>query len=189
MSDSKASDRFGPLAKTFHWVTFVLLLGSFGIGLTMVDLPLGPRKLQVYSWHKWLGVTVFLVTVLRLGWRLLRPPPPLPAKVAAWQVMAARLSHAALYTTLLIMPISGWLMSSALGLSTVYLGWVALPDLVAPDRALGESLIFVHHLLGWVFAVLIGIHVGAALYHHFALRDDIARRMLPFMRPGGGVRR
>ena len=65
------SERFGFVAKTFHWLTLALLIGSFTLALTMIDLPLGPRKLQFYSWHKWFGVTVFLMTILRLGWRLL----------------------------------------------------------------------------------------------------------------------
>jgi len=179
-------DRFGTLAKTFHWATFLLLLGSFGIGLTMVELPLGVRKLQAYSWHKWVGVTVFLVTVLRLGWRLANPPPPFPHSMPTWQWVAARLSHAGLYGLLLVMPVSGWLMSSALGLSTVYFGLVPLPDLVASNRELGQSLVYLHNLLGVMLATLIGIHIGAALYHHFILRDDIARRMLPFMKPKEG---
>jgi cytochrome b561 len=179
------SDRFGTLARVLHWVTFLLLLASFGIGLTMVDLPLGPRKLQVYSWHKWVGVTVFLITILRVGWRCASPPPPFPGSMPGWQTVAAQLSHAGLYVLLLIMPISGWVMSSALGLSTAYFGLVPLPDLVAPNRELGQALIFLHNLLGLALAILISIHIVAALYHHFVLKDDIARRMLPFIKPKG----
>jgi cytochrome b561 len=188
MPDSNGTDRFGTLARAFHWATFLLLLASFGIGLTMIELPLGPRKLQVYSWHKWVGVTVFLITVLRLGWRLAKPPPPFPESMPAWQKGAARVSHAGLYGLLLIMPISGWVMSSALGLSTVYFGLVPLPDLVAPDRELGHSLSQLHGLLGLILAILIGIHIAATLYHHFILRDDVAKRMLPFAKPSGGKR-
>jgi len=186
MQDGKGSDQFGAVAKVLHWATFLLLLGSFGIGLTMVGLPLSPRKLQVFSWHKWVGVTVFLVTILRLGWRGIYPAPPFPDSMPRWQRGAARLSHAGLYGLLFIMPISGWVMSSALGLTTVYFGLVPLPDLVAPDRELGQSLIQLHHLLGLAFAILIGVHIGAAAYHHFVLRDNITRRMLPFMTAGKG---
>ena len=174
-------NQFTASAKAFHWATLLLLLASFGIGLTMVDLPLGPRKLQVYSWHKWVGVTIFLVTLLRLGWRWANPAPPLPASMPGWQRVGARLSHAGLYSLLLIMPISGWVMSSALGIPTVYFGLVPLPDLVSPDRALGEALIQLHHMLGLTLAILIGVHAGAAVYHHFILKDDIVRRMLPFV--------
>ena len=99
MRDGNGSDRFGTFAKVFHWVTFMLLLASFGIGLTMVGLPLGLRKLQAYSWHKWVGVTVLLITILRLGWRCFDPPPPFPASMPGWQKIAARLSHAGLYAT------------------------------------------------------------------------------------------
>ncbi len=187
MREGVGSERFGTFAKVFHWATFALLLASFGIGLTMVDLPFGPRKLQAYSWHKWVGVTVFLVTILRLGWRCANPPPRLPDAMPGWQRGAARLSHAGLYGLLLVIPISGWVMSSALGLTTVYFGLLPLPDLVAPDRALGQSLIQLHHALGLALAILIGVHVGAAAYHHFVLRDHIAMRMLPFTTRGGKI--
>ena len=106
----------------------------------------------------------------------------------AWQKRGARLSHAGLYLVLLIMPITGWVTSSALGLTTVYLGLVELPNLVAPDRALREPLILLHNVLAVTLAILFAVHAGAALYHHFVLKDNVARRMLPFMapRPGGG---
>ncbi len=186
MRFGNGADRYGPVAKTLHWLTFALLLASFSIGVSMVEMPLSPAKLQVYSWHKWVGVTVFLVTLARLGWRLANPPPPLPSTVPGWQRGAARLSHGALYAVLIAMPISGWTMSSALGVQTVYLGLVPLPDLVAPDRALGETLVEVHHTFALVLFVLIAIHVAAALYHHFAARDDVLRRMAPFLAPRGG---
>jgi cytochrome b561 len=185
MHDGSGSDRFGTIAKVLHWTTFLLLLGSFGLGLSMVGLPLSPRKLEVYSWHKWVGVTVFLVTLLRLR---LHPAPPYPAARPAWQKVGARLSHGTLYGLLLVMPISGWVMSSALGISTVYLGLLPLPDPVAPDRELGQSLILVHNVLGLALAALIALHIAAAIYHHFVLRDEIMRRMMPFMTAGGGDR-
>jgi cytochrome b561 len=174
------SGQFGIVAKAFHWATVLLLLGSFGIGLTMVAMPLGPGKLQAYSWHKWVGVTVFVISLVRLGWRCFRPAPPLPDSMPRWQRIAAHLSHGGLYALLIVMPVSGWVMSSALGVPTVYLGLVPLPDLVAPDRELGQSLVRLHHLLAFALATLIGIHVAAAAYHHFVRRDDILRRMLPF---------
>ena len=188
MLGGNETDRFGTLAQAFHWVTFLLLLASFGIGLTMVDLPLGLRKLQAFSWHKWVGVTVLLITVLRLGWRCANPAPPFPPSMPRWQRIAARLSHAGLYGLLLAMPMSGWVMSSALGLTTVYFGLVPLPDLVAPDRELGRSLVQLHHFLGFAFAMLIGVHIAAAIYHHVIARDDVARRMVPFMKPSGANR-
>ena len=175
---------YSAFAVCLHWLVFALIVANWSLGLYMVDLALSPHKLKAFSWHKWVGVTIFLVTLLRLGWRWANPAPPLPASMPGWQRVGARLSHAGLYSLLLIMPISGWLMSSALGIPTVYLGLVPLPDLVSPDRALGEALIQLHHLLGLTLAILIGVHAGAAVYHHFILKDDIARRMLPFMTVG-----
>jgi cytochrome b561 len=174
------SEQFGVVAKTFHWLTLALLLGSFTLALTMIDLPLSPRKLQFYSWHKWFGVTVFLVTILRLGWRLLNPAPAQPVGMPRWQRRLAGLSHAALYAILIIMPLTGWVMSSALNLPLVYLGIIYIPSPFGVDPALGESMKLVHSGLAITLLVLVGVHVTAALYHHVILRNDVLRRMLPW---------
>lgn len=173
-------DRFGLLAKAFHWLTLLLLIGSFTLAFSMTDLPLSPRKLQLYSWHKWFGVTIFLVATLRLAWRLVNPVPRPPVTTPLWQRRAAIASHAALYTLLIVMPLTGWIMSSALNLPVVYLGLIHIPSPFGVDRELGEALRYVHHLLAWTLLVLVMIHVLAALYHHFVLRDDVLRRMLPW---------
>lgn len=170
--------RFGLVGRLFHWLTALLLIGSFTLGLSMVDLELSPTKFRLYAWHKWIGVTVFLVTFLRVLWRLGNPVPSPPDRMPRWQHQLAGLSHAALYGLLVAMPITGWLMSSALDLTVVYFGVVELPDLVAPDRALGESLKRVHVGLSRIFLAVIAVHVLAALYHHFYLKDDVLRRML-----------
>ena len=174
------SEQYGVVAKTFHWLTLALLLGSFTLALTMIDLPLGPRKLQFYSWHKWFGVTVFLVTILRLGWRLLNQAPAQPAGMPRWQRRLAGLSHATLYAVLIIMPLTGWVMSSALNLPLVYLGIIYIPSPFGIDPALGESMKLVHGGLAIALLVVVGVHVAAALYHHVILHDDVLRRMLPW---------
>ena len=174
------SDRFGVVAKAFHWVTLLLLIGSFTLALSMVNLPLSPRKLELYSWHKWCGVTIFLLAVLRLAWRLANPVPALPADMPAWQRRLAHLSHAGLYTLLIVMPVTGWIMSSALNLPVVYLGLIHVPSPFGVNRALGEAMITVHQGLALALLILVCLHVAAALYHHFFLRDDILRRMLPW---------
>ena len=173
-------EQFGVVAKTFHWLTLALLIGSFTLALTMIDLPLSPRKLQFYSWHKWFGVTVFLVTVLRLGWRLLNPAPSPPVSMPRWQRRLARLSHATLYTILIVMPLTGWVMSSALNLPVVYLGVIYIPSPFGVDPALGEAMKIVHRGLAITLLVLVSVHFAAAIYHHFILRDDVLRRMLPW---------
>ena len=77
--------RFGEPARLLHWLTFLLLLGSFGLGLTMVELPVSPQKLKFYSWHKWIGVTVFFLVIVRLGWHMMNVQPGYPARMPAWE--------------------------------------------------------------------------------------------------------
>jgi cytochrome b561 len=181
-------DRFGSVAKTWHWLTLLLLIGSFTLAVSMVSLPLSPRKLQLYSWHKWVGVTIFIVTILRLAWRLVNVVPQQTATVPRWQRRLATLSHGTLYAILIVMPLTGWIMSSALNLPLVYLGLIHIPSPFGVDRALGEAMKVVHLSLAFALLVLVAVHMTAALYHHFLLRDDVLRRMLPWhRRPGAAV--
>jgi cytochrome b561 len=174
------AERFGLVAKTLHWLTLVLLVGSFTLAVSMVNMPFSPRKLEFYSWHKWVGVTIFLLVLLRLGWRLANPVPRQPSGIPRWQQRLAGLTHAALYAILIVMPITGWIMSSALNLPVVYLGLVHIPSPFGVDRALGETMKVVHLSLAVALLVLVTIHALAALYHHLVLRDDVLRRMLPW---------
>jgi cytochrome b561 len=175
-----SAERFGLVAKTLHWLTLALLIAAFALAVSMVNMPFSPRKLEFYSWHKWVGVTIFLVVLLRLGWRLANLVPPQPASIPQWQRRLAGLSHATLYAILIVMPVTGWIMSSALNLPVVYLGLVHIPSPFGVDRALGEAMKVVHLSLAVALLVLVTIHVLAALYHHFVLRDDVLRRMLPW---------
>jgi len=175
--------RYGTTAIALHWLVALMLLCGATLGLYMVDLELSPTKLKLFSWHKWVGVTIFLVATARLLWRLTHPAPSPPASVPAWQQRAASLTHALLYLLLFIIPLSGWLMSSALGVQVVYFGVLPLPDLVHKDKALGEQLKLLHLSLNLTLLVLVTLHVAAAFKHHFVDRDEVLRRMLPGMRP------
>ena len=166
-------------AKALHWGIAVLIFGMLGLGFYMTDLALSPTKLQLYSWHKWAGVTVFMLVVLRLAWRAAHKPPALPKHMSSIERMAAHAGHHVLYLLMLAIPLSGWLMSSAKGFQTVWFGVLPLPDLLAKDKATGDLLQTVHMSLNFILiAVLLG-HVGAALKHHFINRDDVLTRMLP----------
>jgi cytochrome b561 len=171
--------RYTRTAMSLHWLIALILFGMFGLGLYMTELPLSPTKLKLYSYHKWAGVTVFLLVLLRVGWRVTHVPPALPAGMAPWQVKAAAAGHHLLYLLMVIVPLSGWLMSSAKGFQTVWFGVLPLPDLLSKDESLGESLLLVHRFLNYFFmAVVIG-HVLAAIKHHFVDRDGLLMRMLP----------
>jgi len=174
--------RYGGVAIALHWATALLIVANLLLGLSMVRLALSPQKLQWYQWHKWIGITIFLLTSLRVLWRLRHPPPP-PVPMPEWQRRAATVSHVALYVLLLLIPLSGWVYSSATGVQVVYLGLFPLPDLVAKDRTLAAVLRVTHLTLNSALFALVCVHVGAALRHHFVQRDDVLHRMLPLARP------
>ena len=178
-------DHYTGVAVVLHWLLALLILGSFVVGTYMVELDLSPWKLKVYSWHKWSGVTIFLLVALRLAWRVTHRPPGLPATMPEWQRHAAAISHALLYLLMFAVPVSGWLMSSAAGFPVVYFGVFQLPDLVAKNKELFELMKSVHYVLNKALLVLVLLHVVAALKHHFVDRDDVLRRMVPLLKTKG----
>jgi cytochrome b561 len=160
-----------------HGLMALLIAGGFLVGLYMVNLPLSPLKLQLYSYHKWAGVSVAALLLLRVAWRASHPPPPLPAGMPRWELNAAHASHLLLYLLMICVPLSGWLMSSAKGVTTVYLGLWPLPNAVTRDEALGFFLGALHRMLTYALLALVTLHVAAALKHHFIDRDGLLGRM------------
>lgn len=171
--------RYTRTAIALHWLVALLILAAFPLGVYMHDLPISPARLQLYSYHKWLGITVLLLAVARILWRTWHTPPVLPATLPDWQKISSHLTHQLLYVLLFAVPLSGWLMSSAKGFKTVWLGIVPLPDLLAKDKALGDALATVHQGLNIFLLLLVSLHVAAALKHHFLDKDDVLLRMLP----------
>ncbi|MBK8338225.1 MAG: cytochrome b [Sterolibacteriaceae bacterium] len=168
-------------AIALHWVVALGIFGAFSLGLYMHELPLSPTKLKLYSYHKWAGVTIFLLMLARLAWRATHPAPPLPGHMPRWQRLAAHSIHHLLYLLILAIPLTGWLMSSAKGFQTVWFGVLPLPDLLDKNKELGETLAEVHEALNFGMAALVIAHVGAAVKHHLVDRDDVLARMLPFL--------
>ncbi|QRM19908.1 cytochrome b [Dechloromonas sp. TW-R-39-2] len=166
-------------AKSLHWLMAILLIGLLALGFYMHDLPLSPEKLQLYSWHKWAGVSAFLLVLVRLAWRITHQPPALPASMPKLMQWVAHAGHLALYLLMLAIPLSGWLMSSAKGFQTVWFGLLPIPDLIGKDKELGQLLQTIHMSLNLLFVATLLGHIAAALKHHFIDKDDILRRMLP----------
>lgn len=176
------TERYNRTAIFLHWLVGLGILGTLGLGLYMVDLPFSPAKLQIYSWHKWAGMTLLFLAVVRLAWRLSHPAPALPDTMGPLTRLAAHAGHWVLYILMLAIPLSGWLMSSAQGFSVVWFGVLPLPDLVAKNLELGEWLNSIHLILNYtLIATLIG-HIGAALHHHFIKKDTVMSRMLPLIK-------
>lgn len=173
--------RYTKTAIILHWLIAALILFAFPLGLYMADLPLSPQKLKFYSWHKWAGVTVFMLVMLRLLWRIgHRPPAAVP--MPRWQARAAEAVHYLLYALMVAIPLSGWLMSSAKGFQTVWFGVLPLPDLLDKNKELGEVLEEVHELLNYSMLLLFILHVAAALKHQLLDKDGLMSRMNPFAR-------
>ncbi len=180
--------RYSGVAIALHWLMALMILGSIAVGLYMVELDLSPQKLKLYSWHKWAGVTIFLLACIRVLWRLAHPAPPLPANLPRWQHTVAHATHLAIYLLLFAIPLSGWLMSSAFGFQVVYLGVLPIPDLLAKNKALAEQLKELHEVLNFTLWILLFLHVVAALKHHVIDRDCILHRMLPVLKNPTGVK-
>jgi cytochrome b561 len=169
--------RYSTPAVVLHWLMALLIFAGFPLGLYMVDLPLSPDKLKLYSYHKWIGVTVFVLVAARLGWRLTYTPPPLPDGTAVWERRASAIVHGLLYLLMIAIPLSGWLMSSAKGFQTVWFGVLPLPDLLEKNRELGDLFAGVHKALNFTLLALVILHVVAALKHHFIERQPFLQRM------------
>lgn len=172
--------RHAKFTMLLHWLMAMLMVTGFALGVTMVDIPgLTPTKLKYYSWHKWLGVTVLALACARLLWRLFHPAPPYSAAMPGWQKKAASASHTLLYLLMFGVPISGYFYTLALGVPVVYLGLVELPVLIGRDPSLKPALQLLHYVLNMTLLGVVGLHVIAALKHHFIDRDGIFKRILP----------
>lgn len=186
---TQSSTRYGTVAIALHWLLALAIIGAFGVGLYMTDLPFSPARLKLYNWHKWAGVTILALSAARLLWRLANRPPALPSHIEAgmpaWQRSAHHGTHFLLYLFFFAVPLSGWAYSSAAGFPIVWFGLLPLPDFVSPDKALAETLKALHHYTAYGLGALVVLHVAAALKHQFVDRDGLIGRMWP-ARPARG---
>lgn len=171
-------DRYGLVAILFHWVMAIIVITMVCLGLYMTSLPSGPEQSKLIGWHKGLGVIILGLILLRLLWRLINITPMLPNQMPSWEKWAARIVHWSFYIILVIMPISGWIMSSAAGYPVSFFGLFTLPNLVQPDENLAHIMVTVHNTLAFTLIGLIILHVAAALKHYLIDKDDVFQRML-----------
>lgn len=175
-------DAWGSLAKCLHWTVALLVLAQFALGWAAVSWRLSPFKLDLFVWHKSIGVVILVLMVLRVTWRLANPVPDLPDAIAPWERRAARLGHILLYAMLFAMPLSGWVVNSAANIPFRIFWQVPLPGIVEPDQALARLAARVHLALFIGLSLLLMLHVGAALRHHLLWRNGVLTRMMPHVR-------
>ncbi|SHE59647.1 cytochrome b561 [Microbulbifer donghaiensis] len=173
--------RYGAVAIVLHWLMAVLLIALIVQGLYMTGLPdvgFNKQKILHILAHKEYGMLALGLAAIRLAWRLGNVLPVLVENLPDWQKVAARFVHLSFYGLMFALPISGWLMSSAVGIPVYVFGY-RLPDLIAHDERLFQLFIDLHKWLSYALIGLIIVHAGAALRHHFFGRDDTLKKILP----------
>ncbi len=172
---------WGAVSKFFHWVIVALVITQYVLAEAAEDMPLGLEKFATLARHKSIGITILTLMLLRLLWRWMNPTPELPNTLRPFERLLARATHFALYALLFAQPITGWIMSSAADFPVSYFGWFTLPDLVQPDKQFAKFMEAVHETLFRCIVAVAALHIFGALWHHFRLKDDVLRRMLPFV--------
>ena len=174
-------ERYTGPAIALHWIVALLVLTQFALGWWMIEIPKTPPGLRAdwFNLHKSIGLSIALLVLARLVWRIQHPAPPLPASLPRWQVLAAKASHWLLYACMFIMPVSGYLGSSFTNYPIRYFG-MTLPHWGRDAPALKELCSQVHYTTVCVFMGLVALHVAAALKHLFADHDGVFERMWPW---------
>jgi len=172
---------YDAVARTLHWLTVLLVAMQFVIGWTMPDVHKDTHPVNLIAWHLGVGATLVAVTAIRVIWRLTHWPTPdeLPPLLS----VVSRITHVLLYAALVLVPLLGWINASSRGWTVRLLGVVPYPALSEPGSTFGDEMGDVHGILAWVLFALIGLHVVAALFHRFVLKDHVLQRMLPHTGP------
>ncbi|HRP11027.1 MAG TPA: YceI family protein [Terricaulis sp.] len=205
-ASSSSSERYAAVAIVLHWAIAAAILFMLPLGFWMHDQAesgaVTPDVYRAFQLHKSIGLTVLALSLLRLGWRLANPPPPLPAHMPGWERFAAKATHWVFYALMLGLPLSGWLFVSAgwslhegrsLAVPTHFFGLFQVPALFDLPRAgeetraaVAEAAFAAHALMAWAAIALAGLHVAAALKHHLFDKDNVLTHMIPALRPLDG---
>jgi cytochrome b561 len=180
MTTGAATQRYTNVAIFLHWLIAVGVFVMIGLGWYMGDIPKGtPERAFWFNLHKSIGTTIGVLVLIRIGWRLRHPPPPLPASMPAWEAAAARISHGLLYACLIVMPAVGFLASNFTKYGVKYFGLLQIGPFFAENQAVRDGLQEVHEITSFVLVAAVVVHVLAALKHRFVNKDEVFQRMLP----------
>lgn len=178
-------ERYNNVAIALHWIIAVLVLTQIYVGWTFGDMARGPAQDQWFTWHKTLGVTILLLSIVRLAWRLTNPPPPLPDTLPRWERIAARWNHTLFYVVLIGLPLTGWATISSgknalTSATTTLIGNIPWPFIPGLPQSGHEGFATAHEVLIKITYALVILHIGAALKHQFIDKAQVANRMPPF---------
>ena len=182
--------RYSAVSIGLHWTIAALILTQIPLGWRMSDLPFGNAKFELFQLHKSIGITILALSLVRLGWRLTHPAPPLPDHMKRWEKILARATHVGFYVVMIATPLGGWVLVSASSLNIPTMIWdvIPLPHLPGFDamsleqrEAISDRVGSAHSALAWFAVFLLVLHVAGALKHHLLDKDSVLWRMLPIV--------
>ncbi len=189
------SDRYSAVAIALHWIIALAIIGLMAVGIWMTgaikEKETQATAFEVYQLHKSFGLTVLVLSIVRLIWRFTHKAPAMPSGMAVWERFAAHSAHILFYGLMISLPLTGWLMVSASpwGLPTIYFSWFEVPHLhvlssldMAGKQEWEGVFKDMHELIAYGGIALLLLHVGAALKHHFIAKDNTLVRMVPFIK-------
>jgi len=181
---SATTTRYHEVARILHWLIAALIVLQYVLAEMAEDASSDLQELALLANHKSVGMTVFMLAIVRIVWRFTHTVPPLPESMPRWQVRASNLSHVLLYLLIFALPVSGWLFSSATAYSVSWFGIFVFPDLIGGDKSLAEVLEEVHEILAKVLFFVALLHILAALKHGLLNRDGVLSRMSSWLSIG-----
>ena len=183
MSEAAVQVSGGPVAyslvaRALHWIVAVLVLTMVPLGIVIANKWGGDFQEGLYDLHKSIGAIIVPIILIRMIYRLMNKPAPLPDDMSHMQRMAAQATHGILYTLLVLQPMIGWIATSAYPAPVPVFGFFNMPLIWYQDRDLSGQLFAVHRWLGIMIAIVVTLHIAAALHHHFVRKDRILMRMI-----------
>ena len=179
METHNTKERYGLVAQVLHWGIFAIFIALYVVGEMMEDAPKGPQKWALYDLHKSFGISVLFLVFVRIGWTLSNPVPEPAQGMPAYLEKASKITHYALYAIMILMPIGGYIMSVSGGYSVSWFGLFKLPSIMGKNHTLHEITEEGHEIMAGLIIFIVLLHAAAALWHHFYLKDNVLRRMLP----------
>ncbi|KGP63858.1 cytochrome B561 [Legionella norrlandica] len=176
---SKVASEYSMLSKLFHWIIAFAVIGMLAAGFFLDDIP-KPFQGTAYMLHKSIGITILFLMILRFIWINIKGKPALPDSVRSWERALSGFVQYGFYILLLLMPLSGWIMSVAADRTPSYFGLFQAPlPWIEPNKSLAEFMVESHETIAWILIAFITLHVLGALKHHFIDKNNVLKRMLP----------